>query len=272
MRISATDVLPSPDDTPAPAPATPAPGAAAPAAPAPGTASLPVPTAAPALRALLSRASLVLWDFDGPVCGLFAGLRAPAIAAELRAMAALRLPRWSGPDEPHDPLAVLRRAHDAFPGDPDGLVSALRKRLEELETEAAATAEPTPGAFELMEALLATGKQLVIATNNSEAAARAYLELHGIGRYFAAVVGRHDDPRLMKPHPYCLERLLAETATDAAGGLMIGDSPADALAATSIGVPFVGYGTGPEKLLRLGDAGAAYFVTDLAVLSGAVAG
>ncbi|WP_328377677.1 HAD family hydrolase [Streptomyces sp. NBC_00440] len=255
MRISATDVLPSSDATST-------------------STSTPVHALTPAagLRALLSRASLVLWDFDGPVCGLFAGLRAPAIAAELRAMAAVRLPHWSEPDEPHDPLAVLRRAHDAFPSDPDGLVSALRKRLEELETEAAATAEPTPGAFDLMEALLTAGKQLVIATNNSEAAARAYLELHGIEKYFGAVVGRHDDPRLMKPHPYCLERLLAETGTAAADGLMIGDSPADARAATSIGVPFVGYGTGSVKLLRLRGAGAEYFVADLAAMTEAVGG
>lgn len=232
----------------------------------------PAATAVPGLRVLLSRASLVLWDFDGPVCGLFAGLRAPAIAAELRAMAAAGLPHWSKPDDPHDPLAVLRRAHSAFPSDPDGLVAALRKRLEELETEAAATAEPTPGAFDLMEELLSAGKQLVIATNNSEAAARAYLELHGIEKYFGAVVGRHDDPRLMKPHPYCLERLLAETGTAAADGLMIGDSPADALAAAALGVPFVGYGTGPAKLLRLAEAGAEYFVEDLAALTEAVGG
>lgn len=257
MRISATDVLPSSTSTSTSTSSS-------------ISTRIPAPTPVPGLRALVSRASLVLWDFDGPVCGLFAGLRAPAIAAELRALAALKLPHWSEPDEPHDPLAVLRRAHDAFPGDPDGLVSVLRKRLEELETEAAATAEPTPGAFDLMERLLAAGKQLVIATNNSEAAARAYLELHGIEQYFGAVVGRHDDPRLMKPHPYCLERLLAETGTAAADGLMIGDSPADALAAASTGVPFVGYGPGSAKLLRLGDAGAEYFVADLAAMTEAV--
>ncbi|WP_405779329.1 HAD family hydrolase [Streptomyces sp. NBC_00859] len=232
----------------------------------------PAPTApdltpVPVLRALLSRASLVLWDFDGPVCGLFAGLRAPAIAAELRAMAAARLPHWTEADEPHDPLAVLRRTYAALPSDPEGVVSALRKRLEELETEAAATAEPTPGAIDLMEQLLAAGKQLVVATNNSEAAVRAYLELHGIAPYFGAVVGRHDDPRLMKPHPYCLERLLTETGTAAADGLMIGDSPADALAAASTGVPFVGYGTEAAKLVRLRDAGAEYFVADLEAMT-----
>ncbi|WP_328538038.1 HAD family hydrolase [Streptomyces sp. NBC_00344] len=245
MRISATDVLLSSGPTPSPTPEA-------------------------GLRTLLSAASLVLWDFDGPVCGLFAGLRAPRIAAELRSMAAAVLPRWRELDGLDDPLAVLRRSYDAFPSDPDGLVSAMRKRLEELETHAAATAEPTPGAFELMEGLLAADKRLVIATNNSEAAARAYLELHGIVTYFGAVVGRHDDPRLMKPHPYCLERLLAETGTGAADGLMIGDSPADAVAARAAGVAFVGYHPAPAKLRRLREAGAEHLVADLAAMRAAI--
>ncbi|MEV6796147.1 HAD family hydrolase [Streptomyces sp. NPDC051320] len=236
----------------------------------PDPASGPALTPPSGLRALLSDAALVLWDFDGPVCGLFAGLGAPEIAADLRAMAVGRMPRWRQLDGLDDPLAVLRLAYDAFPSDPDGLISAMRKRLEELETDAASTAEPTPGAFELMEQLLAAGKQLVIATNNSEAAARAYLELHGVGRYFRAVVGRHDDPRLMKPHPYCLERLLTETGSAAADALMIGDSPADAVAARTAGVPFVGYHATPAKRARLRAAGAPHLVSDLAVMTAAV--
>lgn len=263
MRISATDVLLTSDPTPTPDP-TPVPGSTSSPAPA--------PTPGPELGVLLSRASLVLWDFDGPVCELFAGLRASAIAAELRTMADERLPGWRELDGLTDPLAVLRRTYDAFPSDPDGLVSAMRKRLEELETDASATAEPAPGAFELMERLRGAGKQLVIATNNSETAARAYLQLHGMGEYFTAVVGRHDDPRLMKPHPYCLERLLTETGTEASDGLMIGDSPADAVAARSAGVAFVGYRTAPERLRRLEEAGAKHFVTDLAALTSRIHG
>ncbi|MGI5398092.1 HAD family hydrolase [Streptomyces sp. CA-135486] len=225
------------------------------------------------LRDLLSRASLVLWDFDGPVCDLFARRAAWRIAAALRDIArpdALLSARIKGVGVT-DPLQVMRWVHNA--PDPLGLVGTMRKYLEEAETEAAQTAEPTAGAEPLMTELRVEGKLLAVASNNCEAAIRAYLHLHGLEKYFNdRIAGRPDDLRLMKPDPHSLHQLLDSTGTAAGNSVMIGDSPADAEAAAAAGVPFIGYHPSREKRLRLQEAGATCFAEDLGVMQAAAVG
>ncbi|MEV6395656.1 HAD hydrolase-like protein [Streptomyces sp. NPDC051907] len=220
------------------------------------------------LRELLSRASLVMWDFDGPVCRLFAHRTAPGIAAELREIVHAADPalaaRVAGVS---DPLEVLLTTYAAHPDDARGLFAAVRKHLAEAETEAAETAVPTDGAEELMAWLRDQGKLLAVASNNCEPAIRAHLALHGLQEYFGdRVVGRPDDPELMKPAPHSLVRLLHATGTAAADSVMIGDSPADAEAARAAGVRFIGYHPRPHKRARLAAAGAEHFAEDLAAM------
>lgn len=226
------------------------------------------------LRDLLSRASLVLWDFDGPVCDLFAHPRtASSIAATLREIVRPDADLSARTEGMTDPLQVMLQVHAVRTGDPVGLVGTVRKCLEEAETEAAETAVPTAAAEPLMAQLRGEGKLLAIASNNCEAAIRAYLHRHGLEKYFNdRIVGRPDDLSLMKPAPHSLRQLLDSTGTAAADSVMIGDSPADAKAAAAAGVPFIGYHPRQEKLRRLEAAGATCFAADLSVMQAAVVG
>jgi phosphoglycolate phosphatase len=58
------------------------------------------------LRALLSTVEAVLFDFDGPVCSVFAGYPAPKVAQQLRLdLEALRPDlAWSAAGRSDDPM------------------------------------------------------------------------------------------------------------------------------------------------------------------------
>lgn len=221
----------------------------------------------------LGRAGFVLFDFDGPLCALFAappaphGSLAPGIAEELKDILGeyglLRAP-----------LRACRDPHALYRATPPGPASvALRKHLDDAETRAAETATATPGAAALVSALRAAGRRLAVASNNSEAAIRRYLARTGLDRLFdGPVAGRADDPALMKPDPDCLNRAMAGLGAAPADCLMIGDSPADVAAARAAGVAFCGYGTDEAKRARLCAAGAdpRLIVGDLGILGAAL--
>jgi beta-phosphoglucomutase-like phosphatase (HAD superfamily) len=221
--------------------------------------------------ALLGRARCVLFDFDGPVAHLFGRHPAFRIADALRRRAEeLGLPA-SELRGVSDPLRVLRIAAGL---DRSGrIASQLEERLSREEVRAAATAPPTPYADRLVRSLVGSGRQIAITTNNSARAAAAYLERRNLGRHFGPHVhGRATDPALLKPHPDCLRRAMVSTGTAAADCLMIGDSPADFVAADSAGVPFLGYARNDRKAEALRRAGAEHVVRSLEDLLAAAAG
>nr|WP_244844204.1 HAD family hydrolase [Actinocatenispora sera] len=91
--------------------------------------------------------------------------------------------------------AELIRQHRDQADTIEALVSAA-------ETEAARTAEPTPGCRDMLDAAQRTGRPVVIVSNNSAAAVCAYLDKHHLTDYIAEVIGRpHAAPELMKPNP-----------------------------------------------------------------------
>ncbi|MCC9740773.1 HAD family hydrolase [Streptomyces sp. MNU89] len=265
-----------------------------------------------ALGALLASVKCVLFDFDGPVCDLFARHPAPDVADTMRARLrrlrpaarptpvtataagasgspggspgaahGTRGPGLPGvPDVPatRDPHALLHAL--AFgagqPGDPyapdspdgpaarSGIVAELERLLAAEEVRAAASAEPTPYADELVQRLHATGHALAVTTNNTAGAAEAYLERRGLAELFRPHVhGRVTEPWLLKPDPDCLHRALRSTGHDAEMSVMIGDSTADLLAARAAGVRFLGYARDETRRRRLRDAGAESVVTSL---------
>ena len=197
-------------------------------------------------RGLLPSASLVVWDFDGPVCDLFAGNAASGIAERLCALVGADACFEAGIIGERDPLEVLRRMHATHQRDAPDVIRTVRKSLDEEETTAAETAVPTPGAREAMVRLRCGGARLAIVSNNCEAAVRAYLDRHELSGFFTAgIVGRPDDPCLMKPHPDGLLRVLRASGTRTADAVMIGDSRADARAARTAGVRFIGVHADP---------------------------
>lgn len=227
-------------------------------------------TVAESIEDLISGAEYVLFDFDGPICHLFARHPPRTVAAGLvewlRARgAAVRLAE----DEAGDPHAVLRAVSRDHPG--SGLVGELEAELTREELQATRTSWPTAYADPLIRTWSAIGVGLAVATNNSPRVAEEYLTGRGLRECFAPHIhGRTGDPRLLKPDPDCVRRALDSLGADPAASLMIGDTPADLYAAREAGVRFLGYGRGEHRTARLWKAGAPMVVESLEPLLQAV--
>ncbi|MFI9604237.1 HAD family hydrolase [Streptomyces sp. NPDC052043] len=217
------------------------------------------------LRNLITGARVVLWDFDGPICRLFAGHSAERVAT--------KLVRWLEDRGLHglltgserqllDPHVVLRAVDHRHPG--SDLVTELEERLTQEERRAADSARPTPYADPLIRTWKALGARLAITTNNSPLAAREYLARRDLDDCFAPhVYGRTQDLSHLKPDPHCLNRALTATGVSPARALMIGDTPSDHEASLRAGVPFLGYARNARKEKLLREAGATVVVESL---------
>ncbi len=206
------------------------------------------------LKELITSAQVVLWDFDGPICTLFAQHPSAGVAARfVEWLDRLGLSDLLEDDERRfeDPQAVLRAVDRRHPG--SDLVAEMEERLTKEELHAAAGAMPTPWADPLIRTWKAVGSRLAITTNNSPLVVRKYLEgRHLLSCFTPHIYGRTQDLGLLKPDPHCLNRALSAMGADRSTALMIGDSPADAAAARQAGVSFLGYARdeGKEKSLR----------------------
>ncbi|MEW2134763.1 HAD family hydrolase [Streptomyces sp. NPDC005435] len=218
-----------------------------------------------ALRDLIERARVVLWDFDGPICRLFAGHTAESVAAGMvDRLAELGLADLLTDAERDtlDPQVVLTAVGGARPG--GELVAELEELLTEEELRATASAMPTAYADPLIRTWTAVGARLAVTTNNSPLVVHAYLAGRGLAGCFGPhVYGRSRDLHLLKPDPDCLDRALAALGADPADALMIGDSPTDWFAARTAGVPFLGYARSERKAKLLREAGAGQVVPSL---------
>ncbi|RBM17858.1 HAD family hydrolase [Streptomyces sp. PT12] len=217
------------------------------------------------MRELISDAECVLFDFDGPVCRLFAVHTAESIAQLLRELAAeLSLSALLSADlrASPDPHRVLRGIASQRPG--PGVVERFEAALTREEITAAGSARPTPYAATLIAALSTRGRQVAIATNNSPLAAQHYLDRQQLSGYVGGRVhGRTADIALLKPHPDSLHRALASARTRPERALMIGDSVSDLRAAEAAGVPFLGYADDDAGAQALRGAGARHVVRSL---------
>ncbi|WP_435847658.1 HAD family hydrolase [Streptomyces fumanus] len=224
------------------------------------------------LRRRAAGVRYVLWDFDGPICRLFAGHSAAGVAADLVDWLAGRgLPGLLAEAERHspDPHAVLRAVDRRLPG--SDLVAELEERLTQQELRAARSAMPTAYADPLIRTWSAVGARLAVATNNSPRVVTAYLGGRGLLGCFAPhVYGRTRELSRLKPDPHTLHRALGALGADPAAALFIGDSPSDHEAARRAGVPFLGYARDARKRALLRDAGADTVVGSLEPLLGLV--
>ncbi|WP_406008188.1 HAD hydrolase-like protein [Streptomyces sp. NBC_00637] len=224
------------------------------------------------VRELITRARVVLWDFDGPICRLFAGHPAHEVAdglVEWLEGRGLRgLLRESERESP-DPHVVLHAVDRRHPG--SDLLAELEERLTQEELKATSTAMPTAWADPLIRTLVARKLRLAITTNNSPQAATAYLASRGLTSCFAPhIYGRSRELCLLKPHPHCLNRALRAMGSAPDTALMIGDAPSDFEAAGEAGVPFLGYARNERKEKMLREAGATVVVNSLGTVLKAV--
>ncbi|WP_133911914.1 HAD-IA family hydrolase [Streptomyces sp. BK561] len=217
------------------------------------------------LRELIARTRVVLWDFDGPICRLFAGHSAEDVADGLvdwlegRGLHHLLT---ESERESLDPHVVLRAVDRLRPG--SDLVAELEERLTQEELRAASSAMPTAWADPLIRTWTALGLRLAITTNNSPRVVAKYLTGRDLAACFAPhIYGRTQDLHLLKPDPHCLHRALRAMGSAPDTALMIGDTPSDFLAAHEAGVPFLGYARNHRKEKLLRGAGATTVVNSL---------
>ncbi|MFI7299698.1 HAD family hydrolase [Streptomyces sp. NPDC050121] len=231
--------------------------------------ALPAPpvteTEAADLREVIRQARVVLWDFDGPICRLFAGHSAESVAEGLvrwlegRGLHGLLTESERESLDPHVVLRAVDRRHQG-----SDLVTELEERLTQEELKATSKAMPTPYADPLIRTLRARGLRLAITTNNSPRVVDTYLDTRGLTSCFAPhIYGRTQELRHLKPHPHCLNRALRAMGSAPDTALMIGDTPSDFLAAREAGVPFLGYARNERKEKALRGAGATRVVNSL---------
>ncbi|MFC9930200.1 HAD family hydrolase [Streptomyces sp. NPDC127190] len=217
------------------------------------------------LRGLITSARFVLWDFDGPICRLFARHKAERIAADLVAWLerqGLRGLLSEAERRTLDPQVVLRAVGRRRPG--SDLVTGLEERLTQEELRAAASALPTAYADPLIRTWTAVGARLAVTTNNSARVVRSYLEGRGLAGCFAPhLYGRTEQLHHLKPDPHCLVRALNAMGAAPEAALMIGDATTDLFAARKAEVPFLGYARDEAKEEDLRSAGAEHVVRSL---------
>jgi HAD superfamily hydrolase (TIGR01509 family) len=218
---------------------------------------------------IVRRTRVVLLDFDGPVCSIFAHRVPWLIAKELAELLASR-----GVEVPGeivgggDPLEVLRFS-GLFGGTP---MLATERQLTDAELEATETATATPGAAEFLAACRATGRPVAVVSNNSAQAVRTYLDRVDLVDLVEHIEGRDPtNPAKMKPDPTPVRRALRAIGGEAQSALLIGDSDSDQRAARAARVHAIGYANKPGKSEALTAAGADAIVRTMTELAGTVA-
>ncbi|MGW0902296.1 SAV_2336 N-terminal domain-related protein [Streptomyces sp. NPDC002853] len=150
------------------------------------------------------------------------------------------------------------------------LARELRTRLEEIEMQAALTAKPEPYVASVLHTLAQPERalRLAVVTDTSARAVVAYLGAKGLHLPEVEIHGRTSDLTLLMPDPDCPRRALEQLGTPADRCVMVGSTTAEAAAARSLRVAFVGYAPNPAARERLTTAGAHTTISDLSRLVG----
>ncbi|GAA1583227.1 HAD family hydrolase [Streptomyces globosus] len=207
------------------------------------------------LPGVLANARVVFFDFDGPVCDVFAGLPAPEVAKQLTALLSSQdEAAGAKAAETDDPIEVLRIAHEAGAG----IGREVEQALTAAEVEAVAVAgPPTPGAVEALEAARSAGRTVLVVSNNSAECVQRFLEIHGLEGYVEKVVGRPTgQPHLMKPNPFPIIMAAEQARVGVQVCTLIGDSLTDVQAAHAAGATVIAYANKPHKASLFAEAGA----------------
>jgi phosphoglycolate phosphatase len=217
-----------------------------------------------ALVKVMGSSRHLLFDFDGPICSIFAGLRAPLVAAHLSKALTDRGVEVPEPvREATDPFDALRFAATISVD----LAEHVEAELRTMEMRATETAQATAHARETIEAAHRTGRAIAAVSNNSRQAVTHYLTAAALAPLFDAIIGRTDpDPRLLKPHPHLIIQAVKELGAAPADCVLIGDSLSDIEGARNAGTRSIGYANKAGKLGRFTGAGADAVITSMAEL------
>jgi HAD superfamily hydrolase (TIGR01549 family) len=204
------------------------------------------------LAHFLRSVEFVLFDFDGPICDLFANGRAPEAAERMVGFLVGRGLPLSELKDRRSPADVLQDGFRYFSRRDPAVAKKLAKMIVREESEAARLAIPTDELDPLLKELAKSGCRVAIATNNSPRAVQVYVDKHALVESFHGLIYGRKRPARMKPDPDCLSRAMRKMGAAGDRVLMLGDSPADAEAAARAGVLFVGFaGEEPDKRAAL---------------------
>jgi len=197
---------------------------------------------------------LVLFDCDGTLVDsqhtIVAAMNEAFARHELALPSSLAVRRLVGlPLEVSVP-ALLPASSQHFAADVVAAYRAAAFRMRHLPEHD----EPLfPGLLEALDRLEADGYLLGIATGKARRGLDALLERHGLTRRFVTL--QTADRAHGKPDPDMVLRALAETGTEAAAAIVIGDTTFDVMMARNAGVRSIGVAWGyhdPGELLSSG--------------------
>ncbi|MEE1813347.1 HAD family hydrolase [Streptomyces sp. BE133] len=222
------------------------------------------------LVALVATSDAVLFDFDGPICDVFAGMPAPGVAKALSGIVAEQAPEFAPEAEAtDDPMEVHRLSQLGGPS----LLATVESALTAAEVAAVAVAgPPIGGAVWALKAAHSTGRKVAVVSNNSAECVKVFLALHSLDEFVHEVVGRPElNPALMKPSPHPL--LVASTTLGVAPArsVLVGDSVTDIEAAKAAGMHVIGFANKPPKRTALPSAGADAVIASMETLAKALA-
>lgn len=209
---------------------------------------------------LFAHAQVVLLDFDGPVCSVFARLTASEAAASM--LTALDSAGYEVPkllhqrEDPHNLLGDLQHLL------PDAGLWTAEEALTSAEVRAVESAAMTDGLPALLAAL--DDRSYAIVSNNSSDSVEKFAALHLSERPPAVILGRPAlRPDLMKPSPYLLNAVLEKLDRLPDEAVFVGDSVSDIQAGKAANVTTIGYANKPGKADAQSDAGAGAVITSL---------
>jgi len=216
------------------------------------------------LNQIIRRARYLLLDFDGPICDIFAGHPAPAVAEQLRQIITaqgIELP--ADVAQSGDPIVVFTYSGTISPD----LAAKVESEMADQEVAAVPTARPGPYVHDVVISARESGRTVAVVSNNSERAVRAYLDQHGLDDRIDYIAARTSpDTDLLKPHPHLLQQAITELAATRDECVLVGDQTTDMQAACTTGIDSIGYANRPGKTDTLAQAGATAVVTSLAEL------
>jgi HAD superfamily hydrolase (TIGR01662 family) len=193
---------------------------------------------------IMLAAKAVLFDFDGPLCDVFARLPASNIARELRTMI----------DEDYytdDPMEVLRLSGRRG--------TTTTKRIEDAlitaEVAAVRSSLATPGGIDSIRACITANLPVGIVSNNSSSAISVFLNQWDLMHKVTPVVGRaYLHPELMKPNVEPMNNALRDLNCRPSDVVFVGDSLTDIEVAKVAGIPCVAYANKPGKRAEFNSA------------------
>jgi HAD superfamily hydrolase (TIGR01509 family) len=210
---------------------------------------------------LLTQAEAILFDFDGPLCDVFAGMPASGVARQLETVAGQSYAT-------DDPLMVLRECYRLCSRP---VAERVEDELVRAEIAAVNVALAELGGIEALRAAGATGLLVAVVTNNAEEAASSFLHKHGLAELAPTVIGRaYRRPDLMKPNPWPLLKAAEALEVDPARAVLIGDSATDVEASCAAGLPCVAYANKPGKRSAFEKMNAAVIIDDMRKLASAL--